>query len=59
MYQGTVIILSADFSIEALQAIKKWHDVFKVMKWENLQPSIFYLVRLSFRFGDLKFYTQA
>ena len=50
MYQGTLIILSADFSIEALQAIKKWHDVFKVMKGENLPPSIFYLVRLSFRF---------
>ena len=31
-YKEISIRLSADFSAETLQAIKEWHDVFKVMK---------------------------
>ena len=42
--------LSADFSIETLQARREWHDIFKVMKGKNLQPRILYPARLSFRF---------
>ena len=50
---------SADFSTETLQTIREWHDIFKVMKGENLQPSIFYPVRLSFRFeGEIKSFTD-
>ena len=30
--KGTPIRLSADFSTETLQARRKWHDIFKVMK---------------------------
>ena len=31
-YKEISIRLSADFSADTLQAIKEWHDVFKVMK---------------------------
>ena len=43
----TTIRLSADFSTETLQARRKWHDIFKVMKEKNLQPRILYPARLS------------
>ena len=33
-----------------MQARKEWQDIFKVIKGKNLQPSIFYPARLSFRF---------
>ena len=49
-YKGPPIRLSADFSIETLQARREWHDIFKVMKGKNLQPRILYPARLSFRF---------
>ena len=53
--KGTPIRLSADFSTETLQARRKWHDIFKVMKRKNLQPRILYPARLSFRFdGKIK-----
>ena len=54
-YKGTPIRLSADFSIETLQARREWHDIFKVVKGKNLQPRILYPARLSFRFdGEIK-----
>ena len=54
-YKVTFIRLSADFSTETLQARKEWHDTFKVMKEQNLQPRILYPARLSFRFdGEIK-----
>ena len=48
-YKGIPIRLSADISAETLQARKEWHDTFKEMKGENLQPRILYAARLSFR----------
>ena len=48
-YKGTPIRLSADFSTETLQARREWQDIFKVLKGKNLQPSILYPARLSFR----------
>ena len=40
---------------ETLQATKEWHDIFKVMKGENLQSRILYSARLLFRFdGEIK-----
>ena len=55
IYKGTPIRLSADFSTETLQARRKWHNLFKVMKGKNLQPRILYPARLSFRFdGEIK-----
>ena len=38
IYKGTNIRLLTDFSAETLQARKEWHDIFKVMKGNNLQP---------------------
>ena len=37
-YKGNPIRLPADFSAETSQARKKWHDVFKELNRENLQP---------------------
>ena len=48
-YKGT-ISLSADLLAETLQARRKWHDTFKLLKRKNLQSRILYPVRLSFRF---------
>ena len=49
-YKGIHIRLSAHFSTESLQARWEWHDIFKVMKGNNLQPRILYPARLSFIF---------
>ena len=47
-YKRTPISLTADFSAETLQARREWHDIFKVMKGKNLQPSLLYPARISF-----------
>ena len=58
-YKGTPIRLSADFSIETLQARKEWQDIFKMMKGKNLQSRIFYPARFSFRVdGEIKRFTD-
>ena len=41
-YKGTPVRLKADFSTETLQARRQWHDIFKVLKWKNMQPRILY-----------------
>ena len=57
-YKGTPIRLTADFSAETLQARREWHDIFKVMKGKNLQPSLLYLASIAFRFnGEIKSFT--
>ena len=35
---GTPISITADLSIETLQARRQWQGIFKVMKERNLQP---------------------
>ena len=50
----TPIRLSADFSIETLQARRQWQDIFKVLKGKNLQPRILYPARISFKIGEIK-----
>ena len=58
-YKGTPIRLTADFSAEALQARRQWHDILKVMKGKNLQPRLLYPARISFRFdGEIKSFTD-
>ena len=58
-HKGTLIRLSADFSIGALQAKKEWHDIFKVIKENNVQPRTFYLAKLSLRFdGEIKSFPE-
>ena len=54
-YKGIPISLSAEFSVEILQARREWQDILKVMKEKILQPSLLYPARISFRFdGEVK-----
>ena len=56
---GIPIMLSADFSIETLQARRKWHNIFKMIKRKKLQPRILYPGRFSFRFDrEIKSFTD-
>ena len=49
------IRITADLSIETLQARREWQDILKVIKEKNLQPRLLYLVRISFRHeGEIK-----
>ena len=45
-------MLSANFPTKTLQVGREWHDIFKVMKGKNLQPTILYPARLSSRFDE-------
>ena len=54
-YKGVSITLSADFSKETLQARRDWQEIFEVMKSRDLQPSLLYPSKLSFRIeGQIK-----
>ena len=37
-HKGIPIRMTADLSIETLQARREWQDILKVMKEKNLQP---------------------
>ena len=51
--------LTADFSVETLQATREWQDIFKVMKGKNQQPRLLYPAKNSFRFdGEIKTFTD-
>ena len=51
--------LLADFSAEAMQARREWHNILKVMKGINLQSRLLCPARLSFRFeGEIKSFTR-
>ena len=50
-YKGTPIRITADLSIEALQARREWQDILRVMKEENLQPRLLYPARISFKYA--------
>ena len=39
-HEGIPIKITADLSIETLQARRKWQDIVKVMKEKNLQPRL-------------------
>ena len=45
-HRGNPIRLTADLSAETAQARREWHDIFKVLKWKNLQPRLVYLARI-------------
>ena len=49
-HKGILIRLTADISVETLQARREWQDIFKVMKEKNLQPRLLYPARISLRF---------
>ena len=47
-HKGIPIRITADLSIEILQARREWKDILKVMKENNLQPRLLYPARISF-----------
>ena len=49
-HKGIPIRITADLSIETLQARKEWQDILKVMKENNLQPRLLYPARISFKY---------
>ena len=54
-HKGIPIRITADFSIEILQARREWQDILKVMKENNLQPRLLYLAMVSFKYeGEMK-----
>ena len=54
-----VIRITADLSIETLQARREWQDILKVMKENNLQPRLLYPARISFKYkGEIKSFTD-
>ena len=58
-YKGIPKRLTADLSAKTLQARREGQDIFKVMKGKNLQPRLFYMARISFRFdGEMKIFTD-
>ena len=58
-HKGIPIRITANLSIEILQARRKWHDILKVMKEKNLQPRLLYPARISFRYeGEIKSFTD-
>ena len=48
-YKGASIRLATDFSMEMLQARRKWQEIFQVMKSKGLQPRLLYPARLSIK----------
>ena len=51
-YKGNPICLTADLSTETLQARRVWQDIFKELKWKNLQPRLLSLARISFKMDE-------
>ena len=51
-HKGIPIRITADLSIETLQARREWQDILKVMKENNLQPRSLYPTRISFRYEE-------
>ena len=43
--KGIPIGITADLSIETLQARREWQDILKVMKEKNAQPTLLYPAR--------------
>ena len=46
------IRITADLSIETLQARREWQDILKAMKEKNLQPRLLYPERISFKYEE-------
>ena len=49
-HKGILIRITADLSIETLQARREWQDIRKVMKEKNLQPRLLYPARISLKY---------
>ena len=54
-YKENPTHLTADLSAETLQARREWQDIFRVLKWENLQSRSLYPARILFKIdGEIK-----
>ena len=57
--KGIPVRITADLSIENLQARREWQDLLKVMKEKNLQPRFLYPAKISFTHeGEIKSFTE-
>ena len=57
--EGIPIRITADLSIETIQARKEWQDILNVMKENNLRPRLLYPARISFKYeGEIKSFTD-
>ena len=58
-HKSIPIRITADLSIETLQARKECQDILKVMKEKNLQPRLLYPARISLKYeGEIKSFTD-
>ena len=58
-HKGIPIRITADLSIETLQARKECQDILRVMEEKNLQPRLLYSARISFKYkGDIRSFTD-
>ena len=51
-HKGIPIRITADLSIETLEARREWQDILKMMKENNLQPRLLYPARISFKYEE-------
>ena len=59
LIKGIPISITADLSIETLQARREWQDILKVMRKKNLQSILLYPARISFKYeGEIKSFTD-
>ena len=58
-HEGIPIMITANLSIETLQARREWQDILKVKRENKLQPRLLYLARISFKYeGEIKSFTD-
>ena len=58
-HKGIPIRITADLSIEILQARREWQDILRMMKEKNLTPRLLYPARISFKYeGEIKSFTD-
>ena len=58
-HKGIPIMITADLSIETLQARREWKDIPKVMKEKNLQSRLLHPAKISFKYeGEIKSFTD-
>ena len=58
-HKGIPIRITADVSIETLQARREWQDILIQIKENNLQPRLLYPARISFKYeGEIKSFTD-
>ena len=58
-HKGIPIRITADLSIETLQARREWQNILKVMNEKNLQTTLLYPVKISVYYaGEMKSFTD-